>query len=198
MQHRFIRGARKTSYLTELIERYQDYRTRAPGRAPQYYQATVRNSGAWDGTMRSEWDFNTVRTTSAMGSLRSMAKDIMPPGMVLDEEYEDEHGDDESMFDTGTINTTAATTKGSDVPLLPPQPGVNVNALGMNAQASHSTVVIRSLAKGSPDGAPSLMTDNGSDETAGGGPTGDGGSSGPVTPSTSVESVGAQVQVVDG
>ena len=90
MQHRFIRGARKTSYLTELIERYQDYRTRAPGRAPQYYQATVRNSGAWDGTMRSEWDFNTVRTTSAMGSLRSMAKDIMPPGMVLDEEYEDE------------------------------------------------------------------------------------------------------------
>ena len=111
LQHRFIKSARKTSYLTELIERYTDYRARSP-KGQQMYQPTVRNSMAWNGSMRSEWDFNTVRTTSAMGSLRSMAKDIMPPGMVLDEEYEDEHGDDESMFDTGTINTTAATTKG--------------------------------------------------------------------------------------
>ena len=111
-----------------------------------------------------------------MGSLRSMAKDIMPPGMVPDEEYED-MPDDESMFDPGTIDTAAATTRGSDVPLAPHA------GLGMNPDAGHSTVVIRALPRG--EDAPSLMTDTGSDETAE--------TRAPVTPSQSVESVGAQV-----
>ena len=183
MQHRFIRNARKTSYLTELIERYQDYRTRSPGKGPQYYQATIRNSGAWDGTLRSEWDFNTIRTNSAMGSLRSMAKDIMPPGMIPDDDYFDEvREDDESSYDAHTtIDTTAATTKGSDVPLQPP---AALGGLGMNADAGHSTVVIRSFSKSDEKDAPSLVNDSGSDETS---------SPAPITPSQSVENVDAQV-----
>ncbi|KAI0638209.1 Pkinase-domain-containing protein [Trametes polyzona] len=186
LQHRFIKNARKTSYLTELIERYQDYRNRTPGRVQQMYQATVRNSGVWDGTMRSEWDFNTIRSSSAMGSLRSMAKDIMPPGMEPDDDYYDDMlpEEDESAYDAqSSIDTAAATTKGSDVPL---QPQVGLGGLGMNADAGHSTVVIRSYhPTGDEKDAPSLMTDNGSDETAH--------SPAPVTPHQSVENVDAQV-----
>ena len=87
LQHRFIKSARKTSYLTELIERYTDYRARSP-KGQQMYQPTVRNSMAWNGSMRSEWDFDTIRSsTSAMGTYRSMAKDLeMPPGMVPEED----------------------------------------------------------------------------------------------------------------
>ncbi|KAI0750854.1 Pkinase-domain-containing protein [Daedaleopsis nitida] len=182
LQHRFIRGARKTSYLTELIERYQDYRTRSPGKGPQYYQATIRNSGAWDGTLRSEWDFNTIRTSSAMGSLRSMAKDIMPPGMIPDDEYYDEVPEEDETYDSHTtIDTTAATTKGSDVPL---QPHVGLGSLGMNADAGHSTVVIRSYTGRDDKDVPSLMNDTGSDETS---------NTAPVTPSQSVDAVDAQV-----
>ncbi|OSD04274.1 Pkinase-domain-containing protein [Trametes coccinea BRFM310] len=182
LQHRFIKNARKTSYLTELIERYQDYRNRSPGRGPQMYQATVRNSGAWDGTLRSEWDFNTIRSTSAMGSLRSMAKDIMPPGMEPDDQYYDEvPEEDESAYEAqSSIDTAAATTKGSDVPLQP-----QINGIGMNADAGHSTVVIRSYApSGDQKDTPSLMSDNGSDETTG---------PAVVTPQQSVEDVEAQV-----
>ncbi|KAH9844330.1 Pkinase-domain-containing protein [Rhodofomes roseus] len=155
LQHRFIRSARKTSYLTELIERYQDYRARAPSKAPQMYQATVRNSGAWDGTLRSDWSFDTVRTNSAMGSIRSMARDLLPPEMIPDE---DEYDDDPSIYDNeGSIDTTAATSGGS-APL----------ALGMNAGAQHSTVIIRPLSPPADEKAvPSLMSDNASDETAG-------------------------------
>ncbi|KAI0352934.1 Pkinase-domain-containing protein [Trametes cingulata] len=185
LQHRFIKNARKTTYLTELIERYQDYRNRSPGRTPQMYQATVRNSGAWDGTLRSDWDFNTIRSASAMGSLRSMAKDIMPPGMEPDDQYYDEvPEEDESAYHVqSSIDTTAATTKGSDVPLQPP---VGLGGLGMNPDAGHSTVVIRSYARsGDEKEAPSLMTDNGSDETVQ--------SPAPVTPIQSVENVDAQV-----
>ncbi|KAJ7904515.1 STE/STE20/YSK protein kinase [Mycena olivaceomarginata] len=128
LQHRFIRGARKTSYLTELIERYQDYRARSPRKGQdQPFQPTVR---AWEtnGTVRSDWNFDTIKSVSAMGTFRSMAKDLaMPPGMELDEE--DEYSDPEEM--NGSIDTGGA-TKGSD-PIH----------IGMNSQAAHSTVIIR-------------------------------------------------------
>ncbi|KAL0949993.1 hypothetical protein HGRIS_010004 [Hohenbuehelia grisea] len=132
LQHRFIRTARKTSYLTELIERHQDYRSRQPQKGNQPFQPTVRNSMAWDtnASIRSDWNFETIKSMSAMGTFRSMAKDLapMPPGMIPDEE-------DEYQSDGGNASVdTAAATKGSD-PL--------VNGLGMNSQAAHSTVIIR-------------------------------------------------------
>ncbi|GBE79563.1 hypothetical protein SCP_0207630 [Sparassis crispa] len=160
LQHKFIRNARKTSYLTELIERYQDYRARSPGRGPQMYQASVRNSGVWDGTLRSDWSFDTIRTSSAMGSLRSMAKDIMPPGMIPDEDYED----DRSVYTEDELHVsirTSAATRGSDV-------AMSSAALGMNMAAQHSTVIIRPR---SPPvdvkNMPSLMADSSSEETLG-------------------------------
>lgn len=160
LQHRFIKSARKTSYLTELIERHQDFRARTPGKQPQMYQASVRNSGAWDGTLRSDWSFDTIRTSSAMGSLRSMAKDIMPAETIPDEEY---YEDDVSIYPDSSIDTTAATTRGSDVPL-------SGTALGLNIGAQHSTVIIRQVGPSSPmdeKDMPGLMADTGSDETAG-------------------------------
>lgn len=163
LQHKFIKSARKTSYLTELVERYQDFRSRTQGKPPQMYQATVRNSGAWDGTLRSDWSFDTVRTSSIMGSMRSVARDLMPSDMIPDE---DDYDDDPSMYDDeGTINTTAATNGGSAA-----------LALGMNAGAQHSTVIIRPMSPLPTDekAMPSLMSDNVSDETAG--------STGPETP----------------
>ncbi|OBZ76590.1 Serine/threonine-protein kinase svkA [Grifola frondosa] len=145
LQHRFIRGARKTSYLTELIERYQEYRTRSPGRGPQMYQPSLRNSAAWDGTLRSDWNFDT----------HGEGPDA--PGMEPDDDYDEEDG---SMYDVqGSIDTTAATTKGSDVPLSGPVAA----GIGMNTQAGHSTIVIRSPT--SEKAVPSLMTDNSSEET---------------------------------
>ncbi|CCM01568.1 uncharacterized protein FIBRA_03628 [Fibroporia radiculosa] len=160
LQHRFIKSARKTSYLTELIERFQDFRARTPGKAPQMYQATVRNSGVWDGTLRSDWSFDTMRSTSAMGSLRSMAKDIMPPEMIPDEEDYDD--DDPSVYDNeGSFDTAAATTRGSDIPL------VGGAGIGLNVDASHSTVIIRQLSPTDEKNTPSLLTDEASDETAG-------------------------------
>jgi serine/threonine-protein kinase 24/25/MST4 len=124
LQHRFIRGARKTSYLTELIERYQDWRARSPHKKePQMYQATVRQSGAWGDTLRSDWAFDTVKS-SAMGTFRSAARDVMPPGMIPDEDYDD---DDEDTNHYAREEESTAAQRGSDV----------------TVQASHSTVHIR-------------------------------------------------------
>ncbi|RDB22823.1 Serine/threonine-protein kinase svkA [Hypsizygus marmoreus] len=158
LQHRFIRSARKTSYLTELIERYQDYRARSPHKGPQMYQPSVRQSQAWDnGTMRSDWNFDTIKSTVAMGTFRSMAKDLpMPRGMERDD-------DDMSDYDEGSIDTGAA-TKGSD-PLVG-------GGLGINSQAAHSTVVIKPARTPSEKSIPDLLASEGSspDETSSGSP----------------------------
>jgi serine/threonine-protein kinase 24/25/MST4 len=88
---------------------------------------------AWEanGTIRSDWNFDTIKSTSAMGTFRSMARDlVMPPGMEQDE---DESGSD---YEEGHASIdTGAATKGSD-----PMVGA---AVGMNSQAAHSTVIIR-------------------------------------------------------
>ena len=85
---------------------------------------------AWDNaTMRSDWNFDTVKSTTAMGTFRSMVKDLeIPPGMIED----DEHSDDGDFH--GSMSTGGA-TKGSD-PLVS-------GGLGMNSQAAHSTVLMR-------------------------------------------------------
>ncbi|GJE83997.1 Pkinase-domain-containing protein [Phanerochaete sordida] len=152
LQHRFIRTARKTSYLTELIERYQDYRSRQPGRPPQMYQATVRNSGMWD-SMRSDWNFDTIRSMSAMGSVKSMAQRLSMHETIPDEEFEEDSG----FQPHESINTDGA-THGSDVPSNPLLP---------NSDAGHSTVIIRPISGAySEKDIPPLVTDTGSDETA--------------------------------
>ncbi|KAJ6599067.1 kinase-like domain-containing protein [Mycena vulgaris] len=151
LQHRFIRGARKTSYLTELIERYQDYRARSPQKGHQVFQPTVR---AWDtnGTMRSDWNFDTIKSVSAMGTFRSMAKDLaMPPGMELDED------DEGSDYEEGHASVdTGGATKGSD-PIH----------IGMHSQGAHSTVIIRPPpSPGSEKDIPTLLADSASAETS--------------------------------
>jgi serine/threonine-protein kinase 24/25/MST4 len=137
LQHRFIRNARKTSYLTELIERYQDHRARSPQKAAgnQIYQATVKNSMTWDmnSSMRSDWNFDTIKTSSIMGTFRSMAKDLSSTSEADDD-------DDDDYPDSGQLGSidTGAATKGSD-PLI-------TGGIGSNFGAAHSTVVIKSPA----------------------------------------------------
>lgn len=91
------------------------------------YQPSIRQNQAWE-TIRSDWNFDTVQSSSAMGTYRTMRKDLdMPLGMVPDEDpgaLEEVHG----YIDSG------AATKGSDPKVV---------GTGMNSQAAHSTVIIK-------------------------------------------------------
>ncbi|KAG2156062.1 kinase-like domain-containing protein [Suillus clintonianus] len=134
LQHRFIKGAKKTTYLTELVERYQEFRAKSPQKGqPAAYQATIRGAAMWESndTIRSDWNFDTVKSTSIMGTFSSVAKDLLP-------EMDDEDmGDDEPSIyeeDEGSVETGGA-VKGS-APL-------GSGGIGMNVGAAHSTVVIK-------------------------------------------------------
>ncbi|KAF9247047.1 kinase-like domain-containing protein [Melanogaster broomeanus] len=166
LQHRFIKGAKKTSYLTELIERYQDFRTRSPQKGPQAYQATVGGTANWDSnaTIRSDWNFDTIRTTSVMGTFSSAARDLLPE--MEDEDVEEE--EDPSMYDEneGSIDTGGA-VKGSEQ--------LGFSGLVMSQQAAHSTIMIKSVPQ--EQDVPTLLA-----AAVDGSPTDSLDTSGPTTP----------------
>ncbi|KAF8812435.1 STE/STE20/YSK protein kinase [Phlegmacium glaucopus] len=128
LQHRFIRTAKKTSYLTELIARYQDYRARSPHKSTVAH-ASVRSHAAWDAnnTMRSDWNFDTVKTMSALGTYQGTVNDLLPSAMVAeDSEPFNDSEEDESIDSEGA-------TRGSG-PII---------GIGMSSDAAHSTVIIK-------------------------------------------------------
>ncbi|KAG9104263.1 hypothetical protein FRC06_004011 [Ceratobasidium sp. 370] len=106
LQHRFIKGARRgTSSLTELIERYQEFRVRAQPRAANVNNPTIRQSvhdtyaSGPGGTVRSEWIFESVRSNMS-GSGYGSVRDIL---------YEMDGEDQEGRYeDLGTYSTVGA------------------------------------------------------------------------------------------
>lgn len=133
LQHRFIKSAKKTSYLTELVERSQEFRTKSPQKGqPAAYQATIRGTAMWESndTIRSDWNFDTVKSTSIMGTFSSVAKDLMPEMDDEDMGYEESsiYEDDEGSIETGgAVNGTP----------------IGSGGIGINSGATHSTVVIK-------------------------------------------------------
>lgn len=88
----------------------------------------------WDvgSTMRSDWNFDTVRSTSAMGSLRTMAKDIVLPPTIPDEDELYESSEQSSHITDSVLATQGSQLSGAD-------------GLGMNSTASHSTVHVKDI-----------------------------------------------------
>ena len=120
--------------------RYQEHCTPARG---QTTLPTTRNSiASWDkGTLKSEWNFETIRSTAAMGSFRSMAKDLERPGVIPDEDEEAV-----SLFGTaedGDSLGTDAATKGSEI-------SSNPGGSGSEIQAQNNTFVVRSQLASTP------------------------------------------------
>jgi serine/threonine-protein kinase 24/25/MST4 len=134
LQHRFIRSARKTSVLTELIERYQDYKSRAPPRPGQGaldLQQAGRETWGANSTLKSEWLFDTVRS-AAMGTYRSNKQDIIGGG-VLGSRF----GSDIKELSSRYASDDSVKGDGSE------QYEQRAAGIGINPQASHSTVVIK-------------------------------------------------------
>ncbi|KAH0839753.1 kinase-like domain-containing protein [Lanmaoa asiatica] len=159
LQHRFVKNAKKTSYLTELIERYQEFRVRSPQKGLQAYQPTVKRTANWESnaTLRSDWNFDTIKSSPVMGTFSSAARDLLPDMDDEEaEEYPSVYDEEEQSIDTeGAI-------KGSE------------QLIGMSHSAKHSTVMIKPLPE--EQDIPILLA------TTGASPSDSGASSAPITP----------------
>ena len=69
LQHKFIRSARSTSRLVELVTRYNAFRARSPAKKTTPSKTLSRQAGGGfgtitAGTLKSEWNFDeTIRMT---------------------------------------------------------------------------------------------------------------------------------------
>ncbi|KAF8309351.1 Pkinase-domain-containing protein [Clavulina sp. PMI_390] len=109
LQHRFIRGARRTVNLTELIERYQDWQSRREElkKSQPGATATIKLSAAEaartvdlaNASISSAWSFDTMRSMSSLGSVRDVRHILSSDPQEEDEEgWEDDQEDIEQLL----------------------------------------------------------------------------------------------------
>jgi len=99
LRHRFIRSARKTSLLTEVIERYQDFssHSRSKDRGGTTRASLTVQTATWgqDATLEDEWDFDTVRGMFGSKTIRKLSE-------IDDEAFEACGFEGEETVGTGT------------------------------------------------------------------------------------------------
>ncbi|KAF9780168.1 kinase-like domain-containing protein [Thelephora terrestris] len=100
LQHRFIRSARKTAYLTKLFERYQ--------RLPSTCQAAVRDTTK---STQSERTSDTAKFTASMSTHRNMGKDLVTL-------QKSDPSDNSAAYGVPAGTVDDAQTTSSDPPLL--------------------------------------------------------------------------------
>ena len=120
LQHRFIRGARRTSHLVELVDRYQSWKSKQkPSKNNSPSKTLNRQAGGYDaatitnGTVRSEWNFDdTIR-----GTIAGMPVELDLGALDDDEEEWDLENEEVEVWD-GTTRIRQGSVIGGDLNTL--------------------------------------------------------------------------------
>ncbi|KAF9056024.1 STE/STE20/YSK protein kinase [Panaeolus papilionaceus] len=129
LKHKFVRMAKKTSYLTELIERHERWRAEGGGRQDDHDQDQSQEMDD-NGDPEDLWDFGTVRHGGRPSTIgRAQPNPIHVSSPPLTWENNGTRGHDEhspsppsSSKRTSYINTSADKV---ELPPLPPSAGSN-------------------------------------------------------------------------
>ncbi|KAI0050600.1 Pkinase-domain-containing protein [Auriscalpium vulgare] len=158
LRHKFIRLAKKTSYLTELIERHERWKAEGGDRAEEEAQDRAEDlSGSND--PEDLWDFGTVRSAARPGTIgRTQTNPVQVSGPPLTWEYNGgttrsrgSSGSESSMSsgvaprrglsaDTSTSVSSSLTAKGDQLPPLPPSNPPTPRKFDQQATVRHGSV----------------------------------------------------------
>ncbi|KAH9982298.1 kinase-like domain-containing protein [Lactifluus volemus] len=110
LKHKFIRMAKKTSYLTELIERHERWKAEGGERVEEETQGRFEDlSTATD--PEDLWDFGTVKTTARPGTI-GRASGLQAPGPPLTWDYNSTSRSSGSSGSGGSIASTNEPRRG--------------------------------------------------------------------------------------
>ncbi|KAJ7292981.1 kinase-like domain-containing protein [Mycena rebaudengoi] len=118
LKHKFIRMAKKTNYLTELIERHERWKAEGGGRHDDEDHHSASDLPA-SGDPEDLWDFGTVRHAATVGRSQTQVQVSGPP---LTWENNGTRRSDSSGSSGSYISTNSSITVKGELPPLPPSP----------------------------------------------------------------------------
>ncbi|KAJ7492281.1 kinase-like domain-containing protein [Mycena latifolia] len=134
LKHKFIRMAKKTSYLTELIERHERWKAEGGDRQDEEDRHSASDLPA-SGDPEDLWDFGTVRHAATVGRSQNQVHVSGPP---LTWENNGTRRSDGSSDSSGSyISTNSSITVKGDLPPLPPSPAVSSRRSDHQATVRH-------------------------------------------------------------
>ncbi len=124
-----------------------------------YFQQTIRHQGTWgkSDTIRSEWIFETVRSKATLNGFVGAGAEYaeMPPGMVPDDDYIDDH-----MFQSDDSNSMLSVQDDALEGLPAIEEGYETDGAtkGSDSEGPQSTVIIRgTFSNGDPQADNQLL-----------------------------------------
>ncbi|KAF8913208.1 kinase-like domain-containing protein [Gymnopilus junonius] len=128
LKHKFVRMAKKTSYLTELIERHERWKAEGGGRQEEN-DNVVDNDILENGDPEDLWDFGTVRNGGRPNTIGRSQNSVRGSGPSLTWENNGSSSQHDQSYSSPTRRASGSasysssiTTKG-DLPPLPPSAG---------------------------------------------------------------------------
>jgi len=132
LKHKFVRMAKKTSYLTELIERHERWKAEGGERLEEEEQAVAQDLPA-SGDPEDLWDFGTVRHGGrTIGRANNSIKVSGPP---LTWEMNGTGRADTSTSSISAKRTSISSTK-AELPPIPPSVPLHARAPSAYEQAT--------------------------------------------------------------
>ncbi|EIN14348.1 kinase-like protein [Punctularia strigosozonata HHB-11173 SS5] len=131
LKHKFVRMAKKTNYLTELIERHERWKAEGGDRHEDDGREGHHDDAPTDLDPEDMWDFGTVRHTATIG--RAAAPPLSPAngtgaargpstsGVVGNGGHR-AYGSGSSGDSEGSERASSITVKPTELPPLPPSP----------------------------------------------------------------------------
>ncbi|KAF9225309.1 Pkinase-domain-containing protein [Gyrodon lividus] len=120
LKHKFVRLAKKTSYLTELIERHERWKAEGGERLEEEEQAVNQDLPA-SGDPEDLWDFGTVRHAGRPGTIGRAANSIKVSGPPLTWEMNDSTRSN-TASSIATKRTSGSSITKTELPPLPSSP----------------------------------------------------------------------------
>ncbi|KAF9245650.1 kinase-like domain-containing protein [Melanogaster broomeanus] len=150
LKHKFIRMAKKTSYLTELIERHERWKAEGGERLEQEEQAATQDLPA-SGDPEDLWDFGTVRHAGRSGTIGRATNSIKVSGPPLTWEMNGSTPSDTLSSTIATKRTSVSSTMTkTELPPLPASP-----------KSSRASVYEQATVRHMPSGGPGLSNGQG-------------------------------------
>ncbi|KIK97688.1 hypothetical protein PAXRUDRAFT_824693 [Paxillus rubicundulus Ve08.2h10] len=118
LKHKFVRMAKKTNYLTELIERHERWKAEGGERLEEEEQAVNQDLPA-SGDPEDLWDFGTVRHAGRPGTVGRATNSIKVSGPPLTWEMD---GSTRSNSSVTTKRASVSSMTKTELPSLPSSP----------------------------------------------------------------------------